>query len=114
MPAPKIVKVTLPADGTWTEAIDVFGYTRLLAIPLDIVQTFTSAYVRTSPDGQLWFVPEGGTVAISPQPQYQTTSYYPLYDIAQDPAATLIAPYISFKAVDTNGYGKRFYLYCLQ
>lgn len=102
-----IYKITLPADGSWTDAIDVFGFKKLC--PMIGEDEVPEAYFEVSADAITWAMPndESGTMSLDTGHHYQTVVLEVL------DRREVVAPYIRFQATDNVHRGKSFYFYCL-
>lgn len=105
----KLYEVTLPADGSFTAAIDVFGFNHLVAMLFETVGEI-NAGIETSANGSRWGVYEDSTNSVT---IYAVDSFHADKVFLEIPGYPLQAPYIRFVAQNVASRGKTFYLYCV-
>jgi hypothetical protein len=114
---PVVLKITLPADGSWMEAIDVFGFNKLVPMAKEVGgDPYMSIDWQTSADGLVWASYEETQpfeIALADNWHTGATSMSVLRVGGGDGFDLITAPYIRFRATDAPSRGKSFYLYCL-
>ena len=96
----KLYLITLPADGSWTEAIDTFGFNRLtpLLADLNTDENFSASF-QTSANGSIWRAyEESSSFSTQNTDGWHTTSYDMSISIQifTGSLAFIVAPYIRF------------------